>query len=223
LLPSISIVVYILFVVTLFALQKLSFFIVLSALALVLLLLLPQRQLKSGFIPISIFLFATFLANILFSPGRVVIKVGPFPVTEEGLHIASVRTLRVFLLIAGAKFLTIIAGLDEMIQTMGRLLGPLEKIGVPVKEFFETMASAVRALPLIRKRIGEEYGQRMSGMERTTVMERIRLVFGFMLPVFIESIKNPESIFGDSKANTVSNSVNGPYGGDGKSMDDANG
>lgn len=208
--PAISIVVYFLYVIALFVYESLFLFSALSSLALILLIVLPQKKLKSGLIPISIFIVVTFLANALFNSGKIIMKAGPFTVTEEGVYTAAIRTLRVFLLIAGAKFLTIIAELDEMIGAMGRLFSPLERIGVPVKEFFGMMALAVNALPLIRKRIGEEYGRKISLLERRTINARVRVVFAFLLPLFIKSIRNPESILSDSRSSEHDDQENGP-------------
>jgi len=137
----------------------------------------------------------TFLFNALFMPGRILFEIGPLTVTQEGVHTATLRTLRVFLLIAGAKLLTLVAGLDEMITAMGRLFSPLEKLGVPIQEFFGIMSLAIRALPVIRKRIAEEYGRQLANAVQKTIMQRIRIVFRFLLPLLVEGIRDPRMIF----------------------------
>jgi energy-coupling factor transport system permease protein len=148
-------------------------------------------------VPISLFLSVTFLANLLFNTGKIVYELGPFIITEEGLRLASIRTLRVFLLIAGAKFLTIMSKLEEIISAMGTLLNPLEKLGLPIRSFFASMALSVKVLPLIKRRISNEYNARVKEVEKSGLKKKASIVLQFLLPVFFESIHDPEAFLAD--------------------------
>ncbi len=197
LLPTIGIIAYICFTVTVFIIGDLWVLFIASAIFLFLIVLLPFRKLRSGIVPISLFLSVTFLANLLFNTGKIVYESGPFIITEEGLRLASIRALRVFLLIAGAKFLTIMSTLDEIISAMGTLLKPLEKLGLPIRSIFDTMALSVKVLPLIKQRISDEYNARVKEAQKSGIKEKASIVLQFLLPVFFESIHNPEAFLAD--------------------------
>lgn len=192
-LPHISIIGYVLYVVAIFIVSDLKIIFTSSVIFFFLMVFLPYRKLRTGIIPVSLFLSATFFANLLFIPGKIVFMMGPVTITEEGLYLASLRALRVFLLIAGAKFITIISSLEDVITSMGQLLSPLEKMGFPVKRFFKTMSLSVRMLPLIKQRLSEEYSKRIGSDTKRGLRERASVVFRFILPVFFESIHDPES------------------------------
>ncbi|HDZ87425.1 MAG TPA: hypothetical protein ENH38_02250, partial [Nitrospirae bacterium] len=171
-LPELCIIGYIFYTVAVFIIADLKIILVASALLFILMIILPYRKLKTGVVPIALFLSVTFLSNLLFNPGRILYKIGPLVITEEGMYMASVRALRVFLLIAGAKFLTIVTTLEDAINAMGRILSPLEKMGLPVKSFFDTMALSVKILPIISKKISEEYNVRIESSEKKGIRDK---------------------------------------------------
>lgn len=165
-----------------------------SLCSLVILVIFPQRKLKTGVLPISLFVVATFLTNTLFHPGRVMLSFGHLSITDEGLHIGAVRALRVFLLTAGAKFLSTLTTLEEMMKALGRFLRPLERVGIPIEEFFQTIGLSVRILPHVMRRIGTLYGERMRCSTTKGVRARLDFVVQFLLPFFYESVTNPLSL-----------------------------
>ena len=72
------------------------------------------------------------MSNVFFSHGKILYSIGSIVITEEGLRLATVRTLRIFFMVAGAKILTATTPLDVMVETLRKTLSPLEKIGMPV-------------------------------------------------------------------------------------------
>jgi len=187
---------YLAYAVWVFATDDIRLVTLVSALLFILMVVIPHRKLRGGVLPISMFLSVTFLSNALFNPGRIVYEMGPLLITEEGLRLATVRTLRVFLLIAGAKFLTVVITLEEAIVALGSLLSPMERLKIPVGSLFRTMALAVSMLPVIRDRIAEEYSMRTENMEDRDITAKVSVVFRFLLPLFFRSISDPESITG---------------------------
>ncbi len=87
------------------------------------LLKIPFRAVKSGWMPIGIFLIFTFLSNVLNQHGKIVFVTGPVVITEEGLHIAAIRTLRVLYMIAGAKILIATSKTEEIIAWAPEIIG----------------------------------------------------------------------------------------------------
>ncbi|MCX5718938.1 MAG: energy-coupling factor transporter transmembrane component T, partial [Nitrospirae bacterium] len=124
--PEIKIILYVLFLISLFLIQDITVYLVILLAVLVFLLRIPLKSLKSGWIPISLFLLFTFVSNVLFQHGKILYIAGPVIITEDGLHISLIRTLRVFFMIAGAKILVSTTQIELLIGAFGKLLKPLE-------------------------------------------------------------------------------------------------
>ncbi len=78
----------------------------------------PFSLLKRGLIPVLFFLMFTFISNVLFQEGKVVFDFLGLQVTEQGLMRGGELTLRLFILILGAKVLTATTGAEELVAGM---------------------------------------------------------------------------------------------------------
>jgi energy-coupling factor transport system permease protein len=197
LIPEIKIFLYIFFVVCLFFIKDLTVYAVIFIVILPLLFRIPFKSLKSGWIPISLFLLFTFVSNALFQPGRIRFGSGPLVITAEGLDIASVRTLRVLFMIAGAKILTSTTEFGMLANALERIFSPLERLGVPVHEFFSAMGLTMRSLPALKEQMVREYREKVKGGDIRGFLNRARAVSMFLIPLFVRSMQSPESFFDD--------------------------
>jgi energy-coupling factor transport system permease protein len=186
---------YIIFAISLFTVKTIYYHIAISSVVAVALLFLPFKKVKGGFLPISLFLMFAFLGNIFFHPGRIIYDYGFLSVTDEGLYISGVRTLRVFSMVFGAKILTHLLPLNEMIHSLDRMFRPLEKTGLPVRDFFQMMGLTLKAFPVLIKHISDEYKEIMKSKDVTGFRSSIKYIVSFMMPVFVKSIQSPESFF----------------------------
>jgi len=161
----------------------------------------PFKTLRSGWIPISFFLLFTFLSNVFNRQGKIFFASGSVVITEEGIGIASLRTMRVLLMIAGAKILMASAKNEEIIDGLGRLLSPLQKLGVPVKDFFHTMGLTMKCFPVLKDMAAETYKNNVKTVAANGFWERAKLVSGFLMPMVVKSIQSPEVFFERSERN----------------------
>ena len=189
------IVLYVLFVIFLFVVSNLTVYLAVMAVLFLLLLRLPFRKVRAGWIPISIFLSYTFISNVVGRPGKIVFSWGPVSLTEAGLHIGAIRTLRVLFMIAGAKIMMASARSEETIEGLGRLLGPLEKTGLPIKDFFETMGLTVKCFPVLKDMAFDTYRKNMEAADARGFWGRAKVISAFLLPMFVESLQSPEAFF----------------------------
>ncbi|MGD1076273.1 MAG: energy-coupling factor transporter transmembrane component T [Thermodesulfovibrionales bacterium] len=189
------ILLYVGLAISLFLVRDITYPVTVAIIVCLLLFFVPFNKVKSGLIPILLFLLFTFAGNLFFHPGKFLFGSGPFVITDEGLALANIRTLRVFSMIYGAKILTFLLPLDEMILAMDKVLMPLEKIGVPVKEFFFIMGLTVKAFPVLTGHLAKAYRENWHGGESQGFRNRIRNMASFMVPIFINSIRCPESFF----------------------------
>jgi energy-coupling factor transport system permease protein len=200
LVSEIKISLYILLVISLFILQDVSAHVFAACIVfLSAVILLPYKKLKSGFLPITIFLAFTFAGNLFFHPGRIIYSNSFLYVTDEGFRFAFVRTLRVFSMLFGAKILTGLLPVEEMVRAFERMLSPLQRIGVPVKDFFSVMALTLESFPVLIDYLGKTYREDVRNNEIRGFRLRIRHMVSFMMPVFVKSIRSPESFFGTAK------------------------
>ncbi len=159
------------------------------------LITVPSRTLKAGWLPIAIFLAFTFISNALYHSGRIIFIAGPVMLTEEGLHLAAIRTVRVLLMIGGVKFLMARTESDHVVKAMANLLRPLEKLGVPVNDLFHTMGLTLRCFPILKDAITRHYAENIQRGDARSILARARLIALFMLPLFVESIHSPDLFF----------------------------
>ena len=149
----------------------------------------------SGWIPISIFLIFTFTGNALFQQGRIIFNAGPVVLTEEGLSIASMRTMRLFFMITGAKILTATTKIELLIAACGNLLKPLELLRVPVREFFSIMLLTAKSLPALKNEIIGTYREQIKDAGITGFWNRAKMISLFLMPLFVKTIQSPERFF----------------------------
>ena len=197
--PEIKIILYVLFVISLYLIRNLSTYLLVLVPLSLFLLGMPFRRLKSGWVPISLFLLFTFLSNTLNQHGKVLLTAGPVMFTEEGLYAGAFKTIRVLMLILGIKILMAGVKTDDLIEALGRLLGPLEKIGIPVKDFIHTMGLTLKCFPILNEMVAEIYKTNVKQAEVKGFMARIRVVSTFLMPMFIKSVQSPEIFFESDK------------------------
>lgn len=162
---------------------------------------MPFKSIFTGWIPITILLAFTFLGNLLFHHGRVIYQAGPFILTQEGIDMALHRTVRLFLMIAGARVLTGATGLDSLIRGLANIFSPLERFGVPSGQFFATMGLTLKSLPRLKDLIGETYREEVAKRNVRGFFNRARALSTFLVPFFVRSIQSPESFFKDNEIN----------------------
>ncbi|MEK6672470.1 MAG: energy-coupling factor transporter transmembrane component T [Nitrospirota bacterium] len=189
------ILAYVILAISLFAVKGICYHVIAGLSVSFFLLFIPFKKTKSGIFPITIFLVFTFAGNLFFHPGRIIYDLGFLAVTDEGLLLSGVRTLRVFTMIFGAKILTHLIPIDELIHAMNRLLSPLERTGLPVNDFFHIMRLTMKAFPVLIAHLTGIYKEGMKRKDTGGFMGRIRHMAVFLMPVFVQSITSPESFF----------------------------
>jgi len=199
--PELKIILYLFFVASLFFIDTLIFYGCASVIILVLLFTIPLRFIKKGWIPILILLTFTFFSNLLFRHGKVLFTAGPLIITGEALTDASVKTMRIVFMIAGAKLLTGTTSAESLMRAFGRILKPLQHVGIPVDEFVSTMGLTIQSLPVLKEQFLAMYGERMRQGRICGFWNSARVVMGLIMPLFVKSLQAPEQFFVMSRKN----------------------
>lgn len=144
------------------------------------------------------FLLFTFVSNAFNQHGRIICSAGPVLITREGLFLACMRSARIFLMIGSVKFLMATTAPDALIHAMARLLGPFERVGVPIKDFFHTMGLTLKCFPILQDEITAQYRKTVAGAGNGALWNKARALAIFLLPLFVESIRSPDLFFRES-------------------------
>jgi energy-coupling factor transport system permease protein len=195
--PEIKIILYVVFIATLFLIQDITVYLVILFIMAIFLIRIPWKSLKSGWIPITLLILFTFLSNVFFQSGKILYQAGPFSITEEGMNIALIRTMRLFFMIAGAKILTATTTIESLVGAFERLLKPLERFGVPVKEFFSTAGLTMKSLPRLKDHVVDTYKQKMQEDSIRGFWGRVRIVSMLLIPLMAKGLQYPEMFFKD--------------------------
>ncbi len=193
--PEAKISLYIVFVIALFLLKSLPAYLAVFCLLCLLSMKVPFRRLKAGWVPITLFLLFTFVSNVVSRPGRIVWAAGPVVVTDLGIYIAAVRTLRILFMIMGVKIMMASSRPEEIVGALGRIFRPFERLGLPVQEFFYTMGLTIQCFPALKDMAADTYREKVKAAKATGFRDRAAVVSSFLLPMFVKSIRTPEIFF----------------------------
>jgi energy-coupling factor transport system permease protein len=117
--------------------------------------------------------------------------------------------MRVFIMIAGAKILTATTQIELLAGAFGKILKPLERLGIPVVEFFSTMGLTMKSLPRLKDQIAETYKEKVNERNIKGFWGRVRVISMFLMPLFVKSMQSPEIFFKENSRNETSTSPTG--------------
>ncbi len=195
--PKTKICAYIGMILLLFFTSSLYLYLGILLFILILLLNIPISTIKKGCIPIILFVLFTFIGNILFYPGRIIYSIGPLSISYEGLDRASILSLRVLIMILGAKLLTATTPIQDIIDALGKFLLPLERLRIPAREFVLIMGLTIKYLPRIYKESEELYRDAIKDYRPDGIVARLSFSAGLLSELFIKSLLKAENSEGE--------------------------
>jgi energy-coupling factor transporter transmembrane protein EcfT len=191
--PTAKILLYILLIATVFLSDSIKIDFTLLVVVFLCASGVTLSILTRGFVPILLFLGFTFFSNTLFHTGRVVYELAGFTITEEGLMSGIHLTLRLFILILGAKILTATTSADDLVHGMARLLGPFGR-WKPVQEFTSTLSLTLSFLPLIYNEARTLYTETFKNSRTKNLLEKIKLAVALIIPLLERSMKKAREL-----------------------------
>jgi len=195
--PKAKILLYVLLAIVVFASGSYKINLAVMCLVAVLAANVPLSSLKRGIIPITLFLTFTFISNILFQEGHVVYQVFGLRLTHDGLVRGGELTLRLFILILGAKVLTSTTGAEELVHAMSALLGPVGRLGF-VKELIYTMSLTLRLLPIVYEEAIEVY-RSLKNADKPGLSAKLRLSVELLTSLFNRSLEKAKEMSVDEE------------------------
>jgi energy-coupling factor transport system permease protein len=156
--------------------------------------LLPLlRTLRSvfwlGFIMFFFYLFTT--------PGQTLVALGSVSVTWEGLLAGAVQIYRLCLLVIISALLTFTTSPSQLAHGLEALLGPLARVGLPVRELAMVLTIALRFVPTLFDEIEKiTKAQQARGIDvrSRNPLRRVQSWVPMFVPIFVSAFRRAEEL-----------------------------
>ena len=156
-------------------------------------LLMIVRSLK----PLWIIIMLTLLIHIFTTPGVVVYVLGPLTVTQEGIRLGFLMSLRLMFLIVISSLLTFTTSPVALTDGIERLLKPFKRVGLPAHELAMMMTIALRFIPTLLEetdRIMKAQMARGADFTSGNLLRRARNMIPLLVPLFISAFRRADEL-----------------------------
>jgi len=169
----------------------------LFALAIIYAAMLPPLQVLGALRAVFVLLLITALAQLFFSPGRVIWEWGPLTITNTGLHNGLLYALRLALAVIMMCVLTMTTSSVELLVGLEGLMTPLRWARFPVQETAMILTAALRFLPVLLSRAGEIariQEARGADFSSGNLLRRTRSLLPLLVPLFTSCFRDAEEM-----------------------------
>lgn len=142
-----------------------------------------------GFIMFFFYLFTT--------PGRPLVAVGSVAVTQEGILAGGTQIYRVCLLVVIAALLTFATSPTQLAHGLEAVLGPLARLGLPVRELAMVLTIALRFVPTLFDevdKIAKAQEARGAGVRSGNPWRRMKSWVPMFVPIFVSAFRRAEDL-----------------------------
>lgn len=197
--PRIKLVATIVFMVSIFVVNKFWPYIavLLCLLAMIKLANIPVKYIVKGVKPLKWIILFTFLINIFFLPGDEIWSFGFLAITKQGLRQAIFMAIRLIFLVVGTSLLTLTTSPIELTDGIERLLNPFKKIGLPVHELAMMMTIALRFIPTLldeTDKIMKAQMSRGADFESKNLINRAKNLVPLLVPLFVSAFRRADEL-----------------------------
>ena len=142
---------------------------------------------------VFIFLLQIFITSESFG---TYLHFGYFQVGIHGVVNGFIYSLRLFLFILGAIFLSFTTTTSELLDGVLRLLGPLKKLKLPIEELSLMSIISLRFIPLLLEEgVNLKKAQMARGADfEGRFVQRIKKTFPLLIPLFISSFRKADDL-----------------------------
>lgn len=198
--PRVKIVCTLLYLISLFTFKSVIGYVLATAFLVMCVRMskVPFKFIVKGLKPIIILLMITVIFNLFLTPGgRLLVHVGVFKVTEQGLRTAVYMAVRLIYLIMGSSLMTLTTTPNQLTDGIERLLRPLNKIRVPVHEIAMMMSIALRFIPLLldeTDKIMKAQIARGADLESGNIIQKAKAMIPILVPLFVSAFRRANDL-----------------------------
>ena len=198
--PRTKIIIAILFIVSLFVIDKfVGYILVVAFLALVIYnAKIPLNYILKGLKPILFLIALTSILNLFMTKGTddtLLFKLGFLKIYVEGVRVALFMVLRLVFLIIGTSLLTLTTSPIELTDGIERLLRPIGKN--IAHELAMMMTIALRFIPTLTEetdKIMKAQKARGANFEEGSIIQRAKNLIPLLVPLFISSFRRADEL-----------------------------
>lgn len=158
----------------------------------------PLRRLLAQIRPIALFLVITSVINLfLVQTGPIALQLGPVVIHADGVSAAVLYTVRFFLLLLGGSLLTLTTTPVALADAAEKLLAPLERVGVPVRQGTLVLSIALRFVPTLSQEaenIVAAQTARGADLENKGALAYARACVPLIVPLFASALRHADNL-----------------------------
>lgn len=198
--PRVKVVSTLLFLISLFLFRSIPGYIIATAFLVMVVRLskVPFGYIVKGLKPIIMILMLTVLFQLFLTRGgATLVHWWIFTITEEGLVNAVYMAIRLIYLIIGSSLMTFTTTPNELTDAIEKLLGPLNKIRIPVHEIAMTMSIALRFIPILLEetdKIMKAQIARGADFESGNMLQRAKAMVPILVPLFVSAFRHANDL-----------------------------
>lgn len=141
--------------------------------------------------------FLMFFFYLFTTPGQPVVTLGPIAVTWEGLLAGTRQIYRLSLLVIVASLLTFTTSPTQLAHALETLIGPLARLGLPVRELTMVLTIALRFVPTLLDevdKITKAQQARGANVHSRNLWQRVRSWGPMFVPIFVSAFRRAEEL-----------------------------
>jgi energy-coupling factor transport system permease protein len=141
--------------------------------------------------------FFMFFFYLFTTPGQPLIELGQILVSWEGISAGAIQIYRICLLVIIASLLTFTTSPAQLAHGLEAALGPLARVGLPVRELVMVLTIALSFVPTFFEEIEKiSKAQRARGADFRSggLLGRIRSLVPVFIPVFVSAFQRADDL-----------------------------
>ncbi|MDE6053234.1 MAG: energy-coupling factor transporter transmembrane protein EcfT [Lachnospiraceae bacterium] len=157
----------------------------------------PFKFMVKGMKSIVFLLSITVIFNLFLTPGEPIVHIWKLTITQEGLKLAILLSIRLGFLIIGSSVMTLTTTPNQLTDGLEKMLRPLNKIKVPVHEIAMMMSIALRFIPILMEetdKIMKAQLARCADFDSGNLIKRAKSLVPLLVPLFISAFRRANDL-----------------------------
>ena len=198
--PRVKLVGTLLYLISLFLFNSIPGYVMTTLFLIIIIKMsrVPFSFIVRGLKPVIMLLMITVLFNLFLTrAGAVLFHAWIFTITEGGLRTAVYMAIRLIYLIIGSSLMTFTTTPNELTDGIEELLGPLNKIHVPVHEIAMIMSIALRFIPILLEetdKIMKAQIARGADLESGNMIQKAKSMIPILVPLFVSAFRRANDL-----------------------------
>lgn len=158
---------------------------------------LPLRLLVTALRPLAPLALLTVAFASMAGRGGAAFHVGPVSFSEAGFQLGLRYAARIVMLVWGASWLTWTTTPERLASGLLQMLGPLERLGLPIADAVLVSTLALRFIPDLydeAARIQRSLAARGLRLRGAPVGRRVAILSAMLIPLFTGSLRRADSL-----------------------------